>query len=612
MKIEGRPAHRSKMLAAFLGSVAATWAVRFVWPSPRQEERRGVVQVPGWFQGAQERKAAGAGKSAISPAQLLSVQSGLVKWPESGNGDDIAYAFADAWRKLRPSVRVSFYGEMVGEEEGRARQLFADWWKIDPDGALRFVSEPPGAFIGRGGMYLLPHLAARDPRKAWALADLVTRDDHRKMVRGEVMRAWANRAPEEALAFAAGLPSSQRLPAEASAIHGWAVSHAADALEWAAAQPDGWRRNELQKVLVRGVVESDPATLAAFLRSGKMDTTMVALVFMEKEDNGREPATRLARAAVASDPDPLGFCLWASEPRMSHLASAAWTALMEREGVRTAGDIARLATKVPADRLDAFCAALGNAAPGAGLTWALEKGAPLSPLATAWARAEPEAALAALRDLPKTPGSLAALRAAVNAVRDVAPVAVLEALASLAPPPDHVKEFAREMRGAVECAASVDPVRTLRILSGIPSATPEEVSTVLAVGAHRDPRAVAAVLAEYELPVTEVVAAEYFTRGWAVADPHAASEWVSTLPQGDLRDGGAAGLARTVAKVDPAGAFAWGLEIGEAQMRLRALSTALDAAAKAGKPLEPILTDTRLMPEDRAALRQHAATLTKP
>jgi hypothetical protein len=362
------------------------------------------------------------------------------------------------------------------------------------------------------------------------------------------------------------------------------------------------------KEIVRGATASDPAALAAALRAGTISAQDVFLTFLEKVDNGREPATALARAAIGSDPDPLGFCIWASEPRMSHLASAAWAALLEREGVNTVEGIVRLAASVPEKGRDAFIAALGTASPEAGLAWALTTGAPLAPLAAAWAKSNPEAALAALRQAPRSAEIVAALRAAASEAFETAPVAVLQTLAAL--PPE--KDSASLLHSAIKKAAFTDPVQTLEVLGTVASVTPEEVSMVLAAGARTDPQGTAAALARVDLPVTDTVAAESFTRGWAAADPAAASVWVRGLPAGEMRDGGAAGLARTVAGADPPGAFAWAVEITEPDMRQRVLRTVIEAAVRAGTPLDSLLSEPRLSPEERGTLRAHAAALSKP
>ena len=193
-----------------------TWTMRFLFATPGEVPRRPDISA------LREPQRNTATAQPAQGVELLSVKMGLVKWPAGGDPAAVAAAFADAWRKLRPLVEA---GSRDGddENENKARQLFADWWKLDPAAALRFVSEPPGVFMERGGMFLLPLVAARDPRQAWKLSDLAMRPVERLSARAEVMKIWANRAPEEAMALAAALTGTQRAEAERAALRGWAA-----------------------------------------------------------------------------------------------------------------------------------------------------------------------------------------------------------------------------------------------------------------------------------------------------------------------------------------------------------------------------------------------------
>jgi hypothetical protein len=67
------------------------------------------------------------------------------------------------------------------------------------------------------------------------------------------------------------------------------------------------------------------------------------------------------------------------------------------------------------------------------------------------------------------------------------------------------------------------------------------------------------------------------TKGWADEDPQGASEWLRTLPPSKARDLAAAGLVEAVAPFDPAGAFVWAAEIGDAGKRAAALDQSFEA-----------------------------------
>lgn len=590
---------RISMLLAFSAVAAATWMMRAVFV-PADEPAR-VPEFP-----ARRAPSSSATVKTQPESEPYSVKLGLVPPPDGGEPAQVSAAFAAALQKLLPAAQ-----DAAGAEADSVRQLFADWWQLDPAAALRFVSEPPGVFTSRGGLFLLPLIAARDPRRAWTLTTLAQQPADRMKARMEVMRAWAHRVPHEAMSFAASLSGTQRGEAERAALDGWAARDAAAALAWVAALPEGWRRGEMMKQYALAATESDPATLAAALRRGTVSAKTLSDIFSYRHEHGADPATVIARAAIASDPDPLGFCVVTSEKGLTSLAAAAWSALLERDGAITAESIGRIAAGVPEKGQAAFAAALGAAAPEAGLAWALEHGAPLPSLATAWARLDPEAALSALQKVSRSPEIIGALRAAAYEARESAPVAVLQLMASLPAKADddHAREDLHDM---VKRAAFSDPVRTLEALHAMSTVTPEEVSMVLAAGGSRDPLGTAAALARVELPVTDTVAAESFTRGWAAADAAAASVWARELPPGDLRDGAAAGLAHSAARTDPAGAFAWAVEVTAPDMRQRVLRTVIESAAKSGTPLEPLLNEPRLTAEERGTLRAHAASATPP
>lgn len=586
---------RISMLLAFSAVAAGTWMIRAAFAPAGAAAR--VPEIPA--------RHTSPGPEAMTPpvSEPFSVALGLVTMPEGGDPAKVSAAFSAALRERLPAT--------TDAKEDQVRQLFADWWQLDPAAALRFVSESPGVFTGRGGLYLLPLITARNPHQAWALTMLPLKPADRVTARREVMRAWAHRVPHEAMAFAVSLTGTRRGEAEREALHGWVLRDPAAALAWVAALPEGWRRGEMMKQYALAAVESDPAALAAALRQGAVSARTITDIFAYHHEQGDDPAAVMARAAIASDPDPLGFCVVTSEKGLSSLAAAAWAVLLERDGAVTAESIGRIAAGVPEKGQAAFAAALGTAAPEAGLAWALEHGAPLAPLATAWARMDPEEALSALQEVPRSPELIGALRAAAHEARESAPVAVLQLMASLPEKADddHARANLHDM---VKRAAFSDPVRTLEALHAVSIVTPEEVSMVLAEGGSRDPHGTAAALARVELPVTDTIAAESFTRGWAAADAAAASVWARELPPGELRDGAAAGLAHSASLTDPAGAFAWAVEVTAPDVRQHVLRTVIESAVRAGTPLGPLLNEPRLTPEERGTLRALAAAATPP
>ena len=524
-------------------------------------------------------------------APLSSVSMGLLHWPETGDPAAVNAAFADAWRKLRPSLPAT-------DEEDKARQLFADWWKTDPEAALRFVSDPPGLFVERGGMFLLPLLAAQDPARAWALTNHAGDLSARTTAQTSLLNTWAMRAPDEAMAFAAGLPAHQKLQAEAAVLAGWPGERA---FAWCAALPESWHKQKLLNGLLHTAAANDPAAVAAAMQSGGVTAKMV---------NGLDAVAvdRIMRAAFATERDPLAVCLRAEKADHAMLAVSAWRALLEVRGTATPGTVAILAAAFPDKASDAFMDALGRAAPEAGLAWALQNKVPPGRLLTEWARGSPDAAMAALRALPdneQTRDARLAVAQDFSAANPEVAAAALENYPANAASGSLLRSAARGM-------ARLDPVRALQLLNEAPDTTPEEVSVILAIGGRSNPQATSEALAKSDLPVTDTVASESFIRGWGASDPVAASEWVHDLPPGDLRDGGAAGLARIITESDPVSAFAWALEVVEPDMRARVLGSVFDEAVRRGLSTESMMNDPRLAPVERGTLRARNSSSNAP
>ena len=584
----------------FVSAAAGVWALRRALLPERSAPTEVRIQLPAGVRGS---PATAPVAEAGPAAPLLSVSMGVLLWPEHGDPAAVNAAFADAWRRLRPSLPPA--GESSGsaaDDADKARQLFADWWKTDPEAALRFVSEPPGLLLERGGLFLLPLLAAHDPRLAWKLTDRSGDLAQRATAQQALLSAWAARAPEEAMAFVAALPAHQKLAAETAVLAAWPGEQA---LHWCAALPEGWRRQLLLRGVLLTAVTDDPAAVASAWHRGTVTATMLREVLATA---GQDAADQLMRAAFATERDPLAVCLREMKVRHSVLAVSAWTALLEKSGASSPADIATLAASLPHQHSPSFLAALGRAAPEAGLAWALQHGVPPASLLSEWARIAPDAAIAALRGLPQTELARAARIEVAQGYSIANPAVAAAALENCPPGP----EAGPVMRAAARGIARTDPVRALHLLHDAPGTTPEEVSVILAIGGRSDPLATSAALAESDLPVTDTVASESFIRGWGARDPAAASAWVQGLAPGELRDGGAAGLARIITESDPVSAFAWALEVAEPDMRARVLGSVYDEAVRRRLASDALMNDPRLTPEERGTLRARYSTIPAP
>ena len=75
--------------------------------------------------------------------------------------------------------------------------------------------------------------------------------------------------------------------------------------------------------------------------------------------------------------------------------------------------------------------------------------------------------------------------------------------------------------------------------------------------------------------------AEGVARVWVTADPVAASEWIATLPPGDARNGATYHLVEGISGSDPASAFRWAASVtGDPEKRLYLLQLSVDSWTK--------------------------------
>ena len=301
----------------------------------------------------------------------------------------------------------------------------------------------------------------------------------------------------------------------------------------------------------------------------------------------------------------MAFCLWAAQSRSIYLGAGPFIAFLEQQPSLSADTITFLSSKLPKASLVSLASAAGSSAPQEGLAWAVRDAKTLEPFFRAWATNDPAAALAAAHSLPQSDDArLIIAGAAMESAPEVA-------IAAMRGYPDQPRASPILLKAARE-AAYQDPALALEALASATGTGAVEVSAVLAIGGRVDPQATATALAKFDLPVSDYVAVESFTRGWATANPEAASQWVTALPPGGLRDGGAAGLATNVGAEDTVGGYLWALEIRESGLRGRVLAQQPSLKTNTAPGVESLLRDPRLNAAQQAALRTYLQPLTSP
>jgi hypothetical protein len=583
------------------------WGVRRAWYPRTEEARRHVIPSGIRTSDGTVTGMPAADAPAIRLDELRSVANGLVVLPPDATPEAVAAAFAAAWTKLS--------AEPGADMRLQAKQLFSDWLKVDPEGVIRFVTEPPGALIRRGGEYLLTTLAEMDPEQACQIALKGGLDS--KAASAVVLNVWGSRDPTAAMTYVATLPSHQRLAAELSALTGWAAVSGPEAFAWLESQPTGWRRDQLMNKIAVCMLQNSPVDMVRLVQQGSLPPEMMTGLRQWERQADAAQLLSTVQAALAAGGNvrellrAFGMADWSKleqhpavrqhlrlqgmDSAVTGLGRALMVAAVQNAAPKDADDVARLAATFDGKDTSPFLPelllrSLGTGAPEAGLAWALENNQPLAPLAASWAEYDARSALQSLLALPRGEVVDEAVRQILAKAAQSAPVEAMEAALQISMP---AMDRARHISAAARVLARSDPAKAILGLGRIPDAPPEEVSAVLAIGGRSDANAAAAALAQIDLNTNGYIAAESLTRGWAVADPSGASEWVRTLPAGELRDGGAAGLARSVMESDPSAAFTWALEISEPGIRDTVATQAVKELKKS-RSLAQIEADARL------------------
>lgn len=604
-------------VVAFIGAMSMSWGLRMASSPQPDTVRRNVI--PAGVQTADDSSTGGIeGTPELTLSELRSVTSGLVVLPLDATPETVTAAFAGAWKRLK--------SDPGADMKLQAQQLFSDWLRVDPEAAIRFVREPPGLLKERGGEFLLAALAETDPERACQIAFKSGLDS--QTASGEVLKVWASRDPAAALAYVSTLPSHQRLAAEMSALTGWAAVSGPEAFAWLQSQPEGWRRDRLMNKMAVCLLQNSPGDMVNLMKLGGLPPEMMKGLRQWEEKTDSAQILSAAQAALTAGGDvkdllrlfgtntSLSFLVLAGggglndlenrlrqaqKTNVSRLGAALMVAAVQNAAPKDVADVAKLAASFDSSDVSLLLRGLGRAAPEAGLAWAVENNQPLTALAASWADYDARAALQSLLALPRGEASDAAVREIIAKAAQTAPAEAIEAVLQVTMPAD---ERRKHLSAAARVLARSDPAQAVQALGRIPDAPPEEVSAVLAISGRSDAKAAAAALATCELATNGYIAAESLTRGWAIADPSGASEWVRTLPPGELRDGGAAGLARSVMESDPSAAFTWAMEINDGTIRD---NVALQAVAEIKKTqsLEQIEADARISDAARGVLQTY-------
>lgn len=482
-------------------------------------------------------------------------------WVAEKGGDYLENCFGQVLAASAPEKAAALlngpHGQAMGKHFTAAVTLTLA--TAHPREYLRAV-EKPGKSASRFWPDALGALAVENPREAAALwTERQTANGAEKAL-SAVLRAWVQRDPEAARAWAdkIGDPKLQRL-----ARHAWLTSLARQDLtaarraladfeggEWISGKPPGGgatseflisdARMEVARLTARTDLAAALKDLAAIAKAPQPPDR--GTIGIHRAIDTRAAIVEAALPALPNEPAALLAALQNLKSATGPAMEAGMFADVEAEVLSRKFGNCSTDTALEAIRL------LG-AREGGGLKPAL-----MTDLMIKAIRGDAARAVDILGGLPEAQrGDLA--RTAFDNFRQHDP-ALLARLATFIP--------ADEWGSHQAVTLSRAPAENAALVAGLP--VNEHTGTARedfgAQWAVNDPDAAAQWIGTLPQNAGSTQAARGVANAWAGYDDVAASSWVASLPAGPARDGAALGLAAGIAATDPEAAWKWAASMG--------------------------------------------------
>jgi|GEM_PF-1718694 len=529
--------------------------------------------------------------------------------------------------KLAPQVALQWAAAVPNRlgHNALVAIVFADWANANPAQALAEagdITDPrlKQQVIGQ----IVQSMIVSDPQGALAALAKMPLNATYTAALGEAFAAWAAQDPKAAMAAAMALPADRnRTAALQSVMQGWAAADPQGLLAWAGPLADGVTRNQAITLALSTLSRQDPQQALDFVAS-------VANV----------PTRNTLTIKVVSDwalDDPQAASAWALANMNGDALKQAETAVMD--------PLSKLDPQAAVDLLGKMIAGGGNRInsvtqisqnwaeldPQADLNWlrflddasgngtvsAVKSGLEVNAI-TAWARNDPDAAMAYVSDLGTGYSQYSKLLAAIGSARAALdPAAATAWLQTL--PDDATRAVALD--SVATQLIKTDPEQAFALAQTMePGPTQTTIfGKVIGTWSASDPVAAAASLGNLPPGPALVSATQSVAANWIQADPAAAGQWINTLPTGEARDGAAKEVVKALTSTDVSSAFTWAMSISDVTVRTqqargvvqvwgRANPTAAAAAVQAATGLTD-LGKTRLLAQiQRFATPGAAAT----
>lgn len=513
---------------------------------------------------------------------------------------DPAAAFRKAINTRMPPVKreramLGILGRLALKDPRQALALLSETRSVNRQEALRIIAEnwtttdPQAAFdwaltqraspLQRLTDQVLILWSKKDPASALEAASTLPAGAISDSATGELLNRWFSSAPHESLAWINAQPNPGPLILK-TAVAALAGTHPADAAALLDKPMSASALLACTRTLVATWSRADPLAASRWLQTRPMDGAYLAAASeLVGPLAGKDPASAFAfyRALPADSglgditrslanglAGPAAFDWLVTLPPSGAVTDALAAAARRMNFTEPAQYLSLLGRVPPGPRQDAIYIAAtrrqleSNPAGTAGwlrnLPNPATRDAVLSAIASDWAYKSPAAAAAYAQTLPAGTGLDLFTIHLVALWHSRDPAAAADWTLTL-PDSRNTRDgirnaFSSLARQTPQAALQrldtlpAGPARTAALaglIDGLASSRPEEAArTITALGS----------LAE------QAASARSLAYAWGAREPSAAATWVKSLPSGDVRDQGLAGLSGPLARGDPAASLA--------------------------------------------------------
>lgn len=516
-----------------------------------------------------------------------------------------AALFAE-WAATDPTGAIAFSGR---EHPGSAGQILREWMRLDPDRAITHMLAGDQRSVSML-VDAMKEVARLSPARLVEVANRAgsVRDGSINEDASEAFTIFARTSPDAARSAAESITGAMRSSALAGVARAWAEKDPTSALAWAQGMAKG---------------ESRDATLSAVLVAWAKSDPFAALERVDLLPPGRPGDDSDLGAGVLSEAarkDWDGTLKWLSDNpgKLGELSiqglSAAISQRVNDDPIATLQSLQRSSLSnaaylvanglsgVSREKLDAVWDWLGNQPANSFATSV--RGALLNSIAYR----DPKAALARMEELPDSPDNREIFMQCTQAMfQGGTSVSRIDEL--LAKSSSKTRPFLLEigLNYALQRNAGADPQRWVGRLDELPQERRSNAAGGLARSwASMDPQSATEWAFTLKDPGQRNQAIGNAVGTWSANHGREAAEWINSLPAGADRDTATVSLIGAIGRSEPEAAWTWALSVQTPEQRQHALRQAFTMLQQKDPALAQQMVQGANLPgpEATALLRQ--------